>query len=259
MPTVASVNLCADQLVLLLAEPQQILSLSNLSHDPAGSFLYEQARGYPTNKGNSDQILALEPELIIAGEYTTRFTVKLLRELGMRVETIPIANSLEQLYTNIESVATWLGRKEKGGALVSELRARVSVLKLRQVTQSGATPTAAYYDPNGYTVGSETLRGEVLTLSGWHNVASDRGIVHFGTLSLESLVNLAPDAIIDSPYSVGTYSRSQKLLQHPALHASGLDPLIINIPSRQTVCAGPWTVDMIRRLVTERDKLLSAQ
>ena len=36
---VASINLCADQLVLLLADDDQIRSLSNLSHQEAGSYL----------------------------------------------------------------------------------------------------------------------------------------------------------------------------------------------------------------------------
>ena len=39
--TVASINLCADQLVLLLADDEQILSLSNLSHRSAGSYYYK--------------------------------------------------------------------------------------------------------------------------------------------------------------------------------------------------------------------------
>lgn len=259
MPTVASVNLCADQLVLLLAEPQQILSLSRLSHEKAGSYLYEQAREYPTNSANSEQILTLDPDLVIAGQYTAKFTVKLLRELGMRVETIPIANTLEQLYANIESVALWLGRPEHGEKIVSELQASVAEQQLRQSAYSGAIPSAAYYDPNGYTVGSDTLRGQVLQLSGWRNVASMRGIERYGSLALESLVHLAPDAIIDSPYSVDTYSRAQQMLKHPALNASGLDPLIISIPSRQTICAGPWTIEMIERLEQERDKYLSIQ
>ena len=41
---VASINLCADQLVMLLAEDEQILSLSNLSQQEAGSYYFERAR-----------------------------------------------------------------------------------------------------------------------------------------------------------------------------------------------------------------------
>jgi len=199
LPRVASINLCADQLVLLLAEPEQILSLSNLSHDSAGSYLYEQARQYPVSKGESESILALLPNLILAGQYTTRHTLKLLVELGFRVETIPIAIDFEQLYQYITYVADWLGHPEKGIALVARLRQRLVQQKKRLAKQSAINPTAAYYDANGYTVGRKTLRGLALELSGWNNVPADWGIEHYGVFPLESMVVLAPDAIVYSP------------------------------------------------------------
>ncbi len=257
-PSVASINLCTDQLVLLLAEHEQILSLSNLSHDKSGSYLYKEAASYPVTKGESEAILAMQPDVILAGQYTTKQTVKLLRELGFRVELVPIANTLNQLYDNIINVATWVGDVEKGERMVSAMQQRVSRLGAKLAEDVRVNPSAAFYDPNGYTVGDKTLRGQVLKLSGWTNVATQWGIEHYGTLSLESMVTLAPDAVIDSPYSVGTYSRGQQLLKHPALHAQGLDTVVIGIPSRQTICAGPWTVDMIELLSEKRSDLLHA-
>lgn len=263
LPTVASINLCTDQLVLLLAEPHQVLSVSELSHQSAGSFLYEKARQFPANTGSSEHILTLAPDVVVAGQFTTKATISLLRELGLQVEILPIANSLADLYANIRSVAGWLGQHEKGEAMVLELKQRVASL----LNQNNAEPfthseaarpgsfIAAYYDPNGYTVGPNTLRGQVLALAGWENAAEHFGIQHYGSMSLESLVRVSPDAVIDSPYSLGTYSRGQQLLQHPALRASGLNPMVIRIPSRQTTCAGPWTVDMIEYLVSKRAEL----
>ena len=251
-PRVASVNLCTDQLVLLLADSDQILSLSNLSHDSSGSYLFEQARQYPANNGESEQILALKPDLVLAGEYTTRHTVKMLADLGFRVETVPIANTLDQLYNNITQVAGWLGREEKGVSLVAQLQQRVALQQQGLAAQSPVNPSAAYYDPNGYTVGQETLRGRALLLSGWRNVAAESGIEHYGSMPLESLIAAAPDALIDSPYSEGTYSRAQQVLNHPALHRDGLDPMVISVPGRQTICAGPWTVGLIEQLTMKR-------
>lgn len=256
-PRVASINLCTDQLVLLLAEPQQILSLSNLSHDSAGSFFFEQARQYPVTNGESESILALGPDLILAGQYTTKHTVRLLTELGFRVELVPIANTLEQLYDNIVSVANWLGHANKGTRLVAELRKRIASQRQTLAKHAEPNPSAAYYDPNGYTVGQNTLRGLALALSGWSNVAAEWGVDQYGSMPLESIVSLSPDAIIDSPYSEGTYSRGQQMLKHPALHRQGLDPLIISIPSRQTICAGPWTVDMIEMLASKRSEVVA--
>lgn len=251
-PRVASINLCADQLVVLLAEQDQILSLSNLSHQQAGSYFFEKARKYPINEGHSEQILTLAPDLVIVGQYSSVHTVNLLREVGLRIETLPIANDLDGLYQNILSVADWLGQGERGRQIVDSLKLRLS----RLLAPDQSRPMAAAFDPNGYTSGRSSLRGQMLDLAGWDNAASVAGIDRYGKLSLEAMIHLAPDALIESPYSPGTYSRAQVMSRHPALLGAGLEPHIISIPSRMTVCAGPWTMDVIEQLQAERLKLM---
>jgi len=221
---VASINLCADQLVMLLAEDSQIRSLSNLSHQEAGSYYFERAREYPVNEGNAEQILNLQPDVVIAGQYSSPHTLALLREVGLEVHILPIADSIEQMFENIESVSRWVGQE----------------------------------DPNGYTSGASSLRGEVIELAGFRNAASEAGIESYGKLSLEAPINLNPDALIESPYSPGTWSRAQAMSQHPALRSAGIDPQIIPIPSRMMVCAGPWTLDVIEQLDIARLELMSA-
>lgn len=249
--TLASINLCADQLLLLLADDEQILSLSNLSHRMAGSYFYKEARKYPVNKGQSEPILNLNPGIVIVGQYSNVHTVNLLREVGLRVETLPIANDLDTLFSNIKSVAVWVGKEQTGIDIVKQLKDRLA--RLQKSVKPG--PVAAVFDPNGYTSGKNSLRGQMMELAGWQNAATIAGIENYGKLTLEEIINLSPDALIESPYSPGTYSRAQIMSQHPALLGAGLQPHIIRIPSRMTVCAGPWTVDVIEQLQTERIKL----
>ncbi|MBX2886183.1 MAG: ABC transporter substrate-binding protein [Granulosicoccus sp.] len=250
--SVASINLCTDQLLILLADPEQIASLSNLSHESAGSYYYQQARNYPINKGLSEQILPLKPDLVLAGSYTPTHTLTQLRSLGLQVEIVPIANSFESMLNNISSVAQWINQSARGDAIISDLQNRLTELN----APPDHPPSVAIYDPNGYTVGANTLRGQLLELSGWINIASEAGIDSYGSLSLETLVRHAPDALIDSPYSENTYSRGQDLTRHPAIRQAGLNPHIISIPSRMTICAGPWTMDVIEMLQQERKQLM---
>jgi len=233
---------------LLLAKPDQILSLSNLSHQSAGSYYYEQAQQYPINEGHAEQVLKLQPDLVIAGQYSSKYTVDLLVETGLRVETMPIASDVESMLINIHSVSNWLGREAHGDSIVQNLRERLG----RLTPPASAKPGAAAYDPNGYTGGAQSLRGQMMDLSGWSNAAALAGIQHYGQLSLETIISLQPDALIFSPYSPGTYSRAQAMSQHPALLEAGVNPHIIHVPSRKTVCAGPWTVDVIEQMQAER-------
>lgn len=247
-PRVVSINLCADQLILELADATQILSLTNLSHQSVASVYFEKARQYPVNKGAAEEVFALKPDLVIAGQYSNSYTLRLLQAANVRVETLPIANSLEDVFKNLQRVAGWLGQDQRGQELTANLRERLDLL----ATPQQPRPRAAIYDPNGYTVGKDTLRGHILDLAGWHNVALDRGIDNYGSLPLETLLKLDPQILLASPYSQGTWSRAQALNAHPALHLGGLQASVVQVPSSQTICGGPWTLDVIERLLELR-------
>ncbi len=247
-----SINLCADQMVLLLAQSQQILALSSLSREKSGSYFHQRAMAYPQVDPVAEDILKYAPDIVLTGPYTSRYTLSLLDELGVQVESLSIANSIEDVLFNIKIVGALLAQSARAAEIAEHIRLTLSqysdqVSALLQ--KSNHRPRAAVFDANGYTVGAESIRGEAMRLAGWHNVAEERGITSYGVLDLEDLIRLQPDALIESPYSEDTYSRGQRLTQHPALRATGIDPLIIRIPSNQTICEGPWTLDVIGELV----------
>jgi len=247
-PRVASINSCTDQMILTLAEPEQIVSLTHLSHDKAASVHREKALSYPTNTGTAEEILALEPDLVLASAYTSKYTIQLLQKAGIRVETLTIASSIEEVMSNISLAGEWLEQSEEASAIINDMKTRLAAVPAAPNTR----PKAAIYDPNGYTVGNNTLRGQSLELSGWHNVATDRGVQYYGTLALESLLKLSPDILVASPYSADTWSRGQALNNHPALTQSGIQADVIHIPSAKTICGGPWTIGVIEELARTR-------
>jgi len=247
-PRVVSINVCTDQMLLALADPEQILSLTFLSHNESASVHREKALQYPTNKGIAEEALALKPDLVLAGAFTSKYTLQLLQRAGMQVKSVNIASSIEEVIETLTEVGRWLQQEERAQALVNDMNARLAKLP----TVPNARPRAAIYDPRGYTVGGGTLRGQSLELAGWYNVAVDRGIEQYGNLALETLLTLAPDVLISSPYSEGTWSRGQTINKHPALLQSGLRADVIKVPSAKTICGGPWTVDVIEQLAQVR-------
>src|SRR5690606_36868552 len=70
-PRVASINLCADQLVLLLADAEQITTVSWLAADPEESLLAPEARRHALNYGTAEELLRYAPDVVIAGTYTS--------------------------------------------------------------------------------------------------------------------------------------------------------------------------------------------
>lgn len=264
LPTALSINLCADQLLLLLAEPGQIAALSSLSREAAGSYFHERAGQYPQADPRAEDILPIGPDVVLTGPYTSRYTLSLLDELGVKVETLDIAESVESMIDNIRRVGRVLHQQARSEQVVASLQEQLSQIDQRVADYNArlqlnerSLPRAAVYDANGYTVGPDSLRGEAMTRAGWLNVASERGVASYGALQLEDMIRLDPDALIESPYSQHTYSRAQALPTHPALRMAGIEPMIISLPSNETICAGPWLVDVIERLVDAREALLS--
>lgn len=254
LPKVTSINLCTDQLMLELADPEQILSLTNLSQDPAASVHVKKAKQYPINTGIVEEILPQQPDFVLAGPFTSRYTLQLLQAVGIRVETVSIANSMEDVITNIENVAGWLGQEERGQQMTDAIRQGLATLP----KPPHPWPRAAIYDPRGYTAGRASLRGEMLELTGWQNVASEKGIESYGTLSLETILKLEPDVLVKSPFSADTWSRAQAQNSHPALRKRGLKAPVITIHSSQTICGGPWSMAVIHQLQDARLKLFKA-
>ena len=62
---VASLNLCTDEYLLLLARPSEIASVSRLSQDPAESPLWKVARRYPANRGSLEGVITARPTLVL--------------------------------------------------------------------------------------------------------------------------------------------------------------------------------------------------
>jgi iron complex transport system substrate-binding protein len=82
---IVSTNVCADQLVLLLANPAHIVSVSSLATDSQISNLADKARGYRVNHARAEEIIQLQPDLIIGDVQTGRHANRLAASIGVPV------------------------------------------------------------------------------------------------------------------------------------------------------------------------------
>ncbi|WP_428633679.1 ABC transporter substrate-binding protein, partial [Sedimenticola sp.] len=131
---IVSINLCTDQLLLMLGEPGQIASVSHLALEPNSSYMARQAKAYPVNHGKAEEILALKPDLIVAGAYTNRSLVGLLKKLGYRVERFPLASDIQDIRDNIRLMARLIDKKAQGELLVADMDSRLEQVKQQRPT-----------------------------------------------------------------------------------------------------------------------------
>ncbi len=242
---VVSINLCSDQLLLLLGDPARIASVSHLARDPNASWVAEQARHFPVNRASLEEIIGLKPDLILTGAYTNALLRRALKALGYRVESIPLAKRIADIRRNIRRVAALLDRKARGEQLITHLDERLAQLREHRFARH---PRALFYQPNGYTAGRDTLQDEALKLAGWENLPATLGIQGYAPIDMESLLLAKPEQFFTSPYAPGTQSLAQRRLRHPALRAAtGGKPMRV-MPYRYWLCGGPMIVEAIEQL-----------
>ncbi len=244
---VVSINLCTDQLAMLLADPGQLVSVTHLAQDPLMSSMVDEAKDYGVNRGQAEQVFLLDPDLVLAGTYTQAATVDLLRGLGIDVLQMPPVTSLAEAADQIRQVGAALGHPARAEAMAQTFETDVTA-----VQQTGHKASAAFYYANGYTTGQGTLADEVLELTGFSNVGADAGVTGGGILPLERLVLADPQVVVTaSPYPGA--SRSEEILTHPALAA--LRGQIGAQTDADWVCGTPHLVRAIHRMAAVRATL----
>lgn len=242
---IVSLNLCTDQLLLLLVPAERIVSISALSQDPNSSYMADAAQGHHANHGKSEEILPLNPDLVLASGFAARPAVELLRKLGHRVEMLPMANTIAGIHNNIMAVASLVGEEAKGIKIIEQMDKRIAQV---QAQLTGPSNKAIFYQPRGYTSGNNTLQDEALRLAGWQNVAADMGINGYSQIGLEQLLMAQPEQIFTSSYAPGTSSMAQRQLQHPVLLQLTENRPMVEIDYRLWICDGPMIADAIEAL-----------
>ena len=236
---IVSLNLCTDQLLLLLADPIQIASLSKIADDPNVSFLAEKSAGFKKNRGDAEEIFVNNPDLVVAGVYTEKATVQILQSLGVRVEIFPIEQNFDDIVKNIRKMGLLIGHSDRAKRMIDDFNFRLEELR------SGISerPRAAIYSANGYTTGTDTLSGQILKTAGFRNITEEVGMSFGGTLPLETLIMLKPDLVITGKAYPG-HSRSEEILTHPVLRPFKT----ITQTDAKWICGTPAVLDAVEEL-----------
>lgn len=248
---VVSLNLCTDQLAILLAGEGQLYSVSYLAGEKEASVLADEAKPYVVNHGLAEEIFLMQPDLIIAGSYTTRATVDMLKRLGFRVEEFAPESSFEDIRANIVRMGKLLGQEIKATEMVRMMDERLDRIQKNSRKKSGKAPTIALYYANQLTSGKGTLADDVVRHAGLNNLGETLGMEGTQKLPLEQLVMAKPD-LIAAHDAYPTPALAYEAQVHPAFRTTlnGRHP--VDIPDKYWICGGPFTVDAVQLLAEQR-------
>ncbi|WP_199093537.1 ABC transporter substrate-binding protein [Bosea sp. ASV33] len=243
---IVSLNMCTDELVLRLADPARIASVTWLSQDPRNANMAEAARGIPANHGLAEEVLGFKPDLVVAGTYTTRATVSLLGRVGVGVREFGVPRNLAEMKTQVAEMADLLGESARGQALLAEIEQRLQALAARRVDRP---LRAIVLRPSGFTVGRGSLVDEILTRAGLINIAAELGVESYGQIALETVALGGAEILILNETPDGPPSLAHEILHHPVIDRLGGRLKLVALPSRLWTCAGPSVLDAIELLV----------
>ena len=230
---VASLNMCADEYLLLLARPGEVASVSRLSRDPADSSLWRIGRRFPENRGDLESALPARPSLLLTMGGGGRATALIAKRMGLKTLDLPFPATIGDVERNLVRVAAVLGDIRRADPWRRQLA-------LLHRADSRSTD-AIFLGSGGNSVGASSLEAQWMQLAG----LKQRPLAG-GRASLELLATRPPAVLLRSAYRRGERSLGQSWLDHPL--ARPKRSRIVTVDGRPWTCAGPLMLGEVERL-----------
>ena len=252
---IVSINVCTDQLVWTLVERERIVSLSHLAADPRASWIGPDAAGIYLNRGSAEEVIALDPDLIVTVPFSFRPTVATLERLGYTVLALPMAMRLDDIAANLLTLGEAVGERDRAAALAAELRADVEQLTFR----GSDRPLFLRYEADGWVTGTDSLVADVARTAGFSTVGERLGFSGGRRVSLETLLGLQPEIIeLGHPWNEPPALVSETL-RHPALGALLERAARIDVPDVLWLCGSLRTLEALAELRRAREEMASSR
>lgn len=236
-PTVVSLNPCSDAILAELLPRERLLAVSHYSHDPAGTSMdLALARSFRATGGTVEEVMALDPDLVVGSTFMPPATRAALEQSGVRVVTLGIASTVADSQAQVRELAAAVGEAERGEGLARRMGAAVARLEQRR----GSTPVSTVlWQPGGIVPGEATLVGDLMRRAGLASHTAARGMHQADYLSLEQ--------VLADPPALLLVAGSERAQHHPALdrlpqtRREGFDPALL-------YCGGPSVIRAAARL-----------
>ncbi|MDH5607771.1 MAG: ABC transporter substrate-binding protein [Anaerolineae bacterium] len=193
----------------------------------------------------AEQILAMEPDLVIAAEVISAAQVQEMEDLGLVVYWQANPADFEGLYDNLREVGMLTGHAADAELAAAGLAERIAAVqaKLAGIEE----PVSVFYELDGsdplqpWTTGGGTFIDTIINLAGGVNAAADlEG--EYAQISTEVLIVSNPEVILlaDAAYGISVESVGQRAgwdvisaVVNGRVHA--FDPGLLSVPGTRLV------------------------
>jgi iron complex transport system substrate-binding protein len=185
---IVSLDYCADQFVLALADRDQIAALSRGSQRD-DSYYRDRARGIRQTRGTLEEVLALRPDLIVrnfGGPWDAEAVYGRFHVPVLQVGDTP---SFGEARADLLDAARAMGHAERGATLARDLDQRLARMADAAPRER---PPMIYLSAGGAVAGRGTLMDAAITAAGGRNIWTGES---WTVLPLERLIDTPPTLI----------------------------------------------------------------
>jgi iron complex transport system substrate-binding protein len=241
---VMSMNQCTDQLVLALLPPERIASVTWLSRNPDGSLMAAEAQRVGINHGLSEEVVRQQPDLVVAGSFTTPATRGLLQRLGYPMIEVDHAESFDDIRRITRQVAQAVGEPARGEALIARMDRRLAEL----ARAPGPRLRVAAWDGAGFNASKASLYNAVLEAAGAVNVANEPPASTYGRPDVEVLLQTAPTLLVMGAGLGREPGLRDNVERHRIVRRYWDGPRTLTIRQAYYICGTPLVADAALRL-----------
>jgi iron complex transport system substrate-binding protein len=164
-----------------------------------------------------EEVVALEPEVIVASRYTDADTVALMTGASIPVARTSLENSALGNVPNILLIGYMVGAEAEAIALADEIEERMAFISGVLSGDPGPRVLSVSKWTSAFAAGSDTTEGGIIEQAGGINAAADSGIEGHQQVSIESIAAINPDVIIVPQPLDGANTFIEELTSSPAL------------------------------------------
>jgi len=246
---------CLDTILVSLADKNQIAALSYYARDPRSSTIAEVAATLPMTYGTAEEVLALKPDLVVTSAVAEFKTRQALQRMNVPMALFDVPLSVADSIKQVRQMAAAVGQPARGEALVAEIEAAL----ISAAPPQDAPPiTALMFQANGFVAGKGVLIDELLTRTGFTNVAPRYQSKQFDIVSLERIVADPPQALLAGRTESAGRSWADRVVSHPALSGVKGRMARAEFPEKFYLCGGP-VIPKTLELLAEARRGIEAQ
>jgi len=241
---VLTLSLGLDEVVMALTGPERFAAISDIARSGYSNIVTQAEQVPATVINDLEYILGLAPDILLLDGMAQPELVAQARDAGLTVFITDLHDTVGDHLANIQLIAYILGEEEAGAVLMEKVQQRVDALAalVEEASAGQQKPRVVHLAPNLYVPGSATTSEEFITRAGGINAVSEAGLVSWQQISLEKLVEMAPEVIVHDEYDADRL-RSD-ILEHPAMAdvPAVRDGRIYEIPSRYLTTLSFWNI-----------------